>query len=127
MTKVNFSFEKMVSAKTNWSDLSVSATALAIAESAKNFTGLTVVIAGSANEVDAYASSINFFTHGHNLPLYRLPDWETLPYDIFSPHQDIVSERLSTLSQLSAVSQGCLLYTSPSPRDRTRSRMPSSA
>ncbi len=26
-----------------------------------------------------------------------LPDWETLPYDHFSPHQDLVSERLATL------------------------------
>ncbi len=111
MTKVNFSFDKIASAKTNWRDLSVSATALAIADSAKNFTGLTVVIAGSANEVDAYASSINFFTLGHNLPIYRLPDWETLPYDIFSPHQDIVSERLSTLSQLYSVSHGILVIS----------------
>lgn len=29
-----------------------------------------------------------------------LPDWETLPYERFSPHQDLVSERLSVLWQL---------------------------
>jgi transcription-repair coupling factor (superfamily II helicase) len=35
------------------------------------------------------------------LRLSCLPDWETLPYDRFSPHQDLVSERLATLWQIS--------------------------
>ena len=35
--------------------------------------------------------------------VHLLPDWETLPYDRFSPHQDLISERLSTLH---AISQG---------------------
>ena len=37
------------------------------------------------------------------LPEHRirqLPDWETLPYDPFSPHHDLISERLATLSAL---------------------------
>jgi len=34
-------------------------------------------------------------------PLHLLPDWETLPYDNFSPHQDIVSQRILSLNQLS--------------------------
>jgi transcription-repair coupling factor (superfamily II helicase) len=29
------------------------------------------------------------------------PDWETLPYDSFSPHQDLISERLATLWRIS--------------------------
>ncbi len=33
-------------------------------------------------------------------PVLTLPDWETLPYDVFSPHQDIISQRLKTLHQL---------------------------
>ena len=32
--------------------------------------------------------------------MHLLPDWETLPYDHFSPHQDLVSERLATLYQI---------------------------
>ena len=35
------------------------------------------------------------------LRVHLLPDWETLPYDSFSPHQDLVSERLATLYQIS--------------------------
>lgn len=32
--------------------------------------------------------------------ILAIPDWETLPYDHFSPHQDIISERLATLYRL---------------------------
>ncbi|MDO9064042.1 MAG: transcription-repair coupling factor [Sulfuricella sp.] len=35
------------------------------------------------------------------LSVHLLPDWETLPYDQFSPHQDLISERLATLYQIS--------------------------
>ena len=35
------------------------------------------------------------------LRIAALPDWETLPYDHFSPHQDLVSERLATLYKVS--------------------------
>src|SRR5699024_1356158 len=34
------------------------------------------------------------------LNVRRLPDWETLPYDNFSPHEDLISERLRTLHAL---------------------------
>uniref|UniRef100_UPI00241E05FB transcription-repair coupling factor n=1 Tax=Ectopseudomonas oleovorans TaxID=301 RepID=UPI00241E05FB len=37
------------------------------------------------------------------------PDWETLPYDSFSPHQDIISERLQTLHRLPHLKKGILL------------------
>ncbi len=36
----------------------------------------------------------------HTLRCHLLPDWETLPYDAFSPHQDLVSERLATLHEI---------------------------
>lgn len=37
------------------------------------------------------------------------PDWETLPYDTFSPHEDIISQRLKTLSSLPHLKQGILI------------------
>lgn len=43
---------------------------------------------------------------GESLPIYSVPDWETLPYDHFSPHQDIISERLLTLRRLSQGQRG---------------------
>lgn len=44
-----------------------------------------------------------------SFPTLLFPDWETLPYDSFSPHQDIISERLSTLYQLPHLSKGALI------------------
>ncbi len=45
------------------------------------------------------ADEIPFFAPA--LRVHYFPDWETLPYDSFSPHQDLVSERLATLYQIS--------------------------
>ena len=45
------------------------------------------------------------------LPVLHFPDWETLPFDTFSPHQDIVSERLQTLVQLPQQTHGMLLLS----------------
>ncbi len=42
-------------------------------------------------------------------PVFSFPDWETLIYDIFSPHQDIISERLATLALLPLVKHGVLI------------------
>lgn len=42
-------------------------------------------------------------------PVLSLPDWETLPYDNFSPHQDIVSERLNTFHELPHLTSGILI------------------
>jgi transcription-repair coupling factor (superfamily II helicase) len=39
---------------------------------------------------------------GPDLDILAFPDWETLPYDVFSPHQDIISQRLATLYRLAA-------------------------
>ncbi|WP_272520184.1 transcription-repair coupling factor [Providencia sp. PROV223] len=42
-------------------------------------------------------------------PIETLSDWETLPYDNFSPHQEIISHRLSTLYRLSSLQKGALI------------------
>ncbi|MEW5755476.1 MAG: transcription-repair coupling factor [Pseudomonadota bacterium] len=53
---------------------------------------------------------LRFYTgNDPQLPILHFPDWETLPYDVFSPHQDIVSERLSTLYRLPQVRRGILI------------------
>lgn len=42
-------------------------------------------------------------------PVISLADWETLPFDSFSPHQEIISSRLSTLYQLPSLTRGVLI------------------
>lgn len=44
-----------------------------------------------------------------DLPVLAFPDWETLPYDVFSPHPDIVSQRLATLHRLPALKRGIVI------------------
>ncbi len=44
-----------------------------------------------------------------DLPCDIFPDWETLPYDNFSPHQDIISDRISHLFRLSQQNEGILI------------------
>jgi transcription-repair coupling factor (superfamily II helicase) len=58
---------------------------------------LTVVC---ANAVDAQRLAHEIAYFAPNARIRVLPDWETLPYDTFSPHQDLVSERLATLHDL---------------------------
>ncbi|MGL5225175.1 MAG: transcription-repair coupling factor [Aeromonas sp.] len=51
----------------------------------------------------------NTSSHSQPCPVLLFPDWETLPYDTFSPHQDIISQRLETLYQLPQMSKGVLI------------------
>jgi len=46
---------------------------------------------------------------GQGLPVVSLPDWETLPYDRFSPHPDIVSQRLAALHRLPTLANGIIV------------------
>jgi len=60
---------------------------------------LLVVIAADALDAQRLVDEIPYFDP--TLAVRPLPDWETLPYDTLSPHQDLVSERLETLFRLS--------------------------
>jgi transcription-repair coupling factor (superfamily II helicase) len=80
-----------------YTQLAGSSDALALAQYAKNNSPL-VVIAANALEAQRLVEEIPFFDP--NLRVHLLPDWETLPYDHFSPHQDLISERLSTLHHI---------------------------
>ncbi|MEG9489197.1 transcription-repair coupling factor [Mannheimia indoligenes] len=70
---------------------------LAISQVAQQFNGLTVVVTPDTRTALRLEKSLPQFA---DLPVQLFPDWETLPYDNFSPHQDIISARLSTLFEL---------------------------
>ncbi len=55
----------------------------------------------TANPLDAQRLGEEITWFAPNLRVHLLPDWETLPYDSFSPHQDLISERLATLYAVS--------------------------
>jgi transcription-repair coupling factor (superfamily II helicase) len=58
-----------------------------------------VVLASDAADAERLQAEIAWFAP--QLRVCRLPDWETLAYDHFSPHPDLVSERIATLFQIS--------------------------
>ncbi|KAF1022921.1 MAG: Transcription-repair-coupling factor [Paracidovorax wautersii] len=62
---------------------------------------VTAIVAASAQDAQRLMGEVPFFAPELRCTLF--PDWETLPYDAFSPHQDLISERLATLW---AISQG---------------------
>ena len=83
-----------------------SADALLLAQTAaaaRNEQRLLVVIAADALDAQRLVDEIPYFDP--SLAVRPLPDWETLPYDTLSPHQDLVSERLETLYRLSQSSR----------------------
>ncbi len=87
------------------------ADALCIAELA-SADQLLVVITPDTHAAQALERELPFFLEP-GIELLALPDWETLPYDNFSPHQDIISERLATLHRLPQTRSGILLVPMP--------------
>ncbi|PXX90972.1 transcription-repair coupling factor [Marinobacter vulgaris] len=103
-----------------WGQLHGSSDALAICESAKAHHGLTLVVTRSTEEAIRLEQSMRFYLGlptdedqpaitPDGLELLSLPDWETLPYDLFSPHQDITSRRIRALHRLPGTSHGVLV------------------
>ncbi len=70
-----------------------------------------VHIAITSDSLSAYQMlrELRFYSRGEDVEILAFPDWETLPYDNFSPHQDILSERLHTLYRLPHLEQGILV------------------
>ena len=70
-----------------------------LAERDKASHRTTAIIAADAADAQRLIDEMAFFAPGLRCALF--PDWETLPYDTFSPHQDLISERLATLWRIS--------------------------
>ena len=94
--------------RVRWHQLYGSAAALALADATRGDQRLYVVISDAARELERLTSELQFFA-GSRLPLLALPDWEVLPYDLFSPHPDIISQRLLSLFELPRARHGCLI------------------
>ena len=75
-----------------------SSDALLLAQLAQRETAAghpTAIVCADASDAQRLMEEMAFFAPELRLALF--PDWETLPYDAFSPHQDLISERLATL------------------------------
>ena len=78
--------------RAHWSGLPALCAARATAVAASRLAGFSVAVADSSAAARELANALRFFLDDA-LPVLEFPDWETLPYDPFSPHEDIVAER----------------------------------
>jgi transcription-repair coupling factor (superfamily II helicase) len=95
-------------ARQRWHQLYGAARSLALAEAIEADTRPYLVIARDARELDQLRAELGFFL-GDSSRIHVLPDWEVLPYDVFSPHPDIISERLSALAELPTLKRAVIL------------------
>ena len=94
----------------HWTGLHGSAAALALAEAARQDDRPWLVIEPDSRSLERRRAELGFFAR-EGLPVLTLPDWEVLPWDLFSPLPDIVSERLRTLAELPGLRRGLVLVT----------------
>lgn len=91
-----------------WGQLYGSATALWLAEAARKSSQPMLMIAHDARAASRIEDELRFFCEpGTSIETFA--GWETLPYDLFSPHPDIVSQRLRLLSTLPRLTQGIVI------------------
>ena len=92
-----------------WAGLSCEGLALALAEATTQYDSLLIYPAASPAELDRLRKAVRVFNP--ELSTYVLPDWETLPYDRFSPLREIISERILNLNKIANASSGLILTT----------------
>src|SRR3990167_4448885 len=92
----------------HWGQLNHSSGPLAVSTLASQRAEPLLLITPDVHTANQWQEALRFFSAG-DFPILLFPDWETLPYDHFSPHQDIVSERLLTLFQLPRLKQGIII------------------
>ncbi|WP_272940867.1 CarD family transcriptional regulator, partial [Pseudomonas savastanoi] len=93
--------------KQHWGNLPGATLSLAIAEAASAAKRFTLLLTADSQSAERLEQELKFFAP--TLPVLHFPDWETLPYDLFSPHQDIISQRIASLYRLPELEHGVLV------------------
>ncbi|MBS0212486.1 MAG: transcription-repair coupling factor [Proteobacteria bacterium] len=86
---------------------SPSALALALVACAQAHDGLVLAVTRDTHAAHTLESDLRLLAG--DVPVLHFPDWETLPYDLFSPHPEIVAQRIATLYALPATRRGVLV------------------
>ncbi len=96
----------------SWGRLIGASAALAFTEFARQQSGPVVVLAEDPRHADQLEAEMRFFA-GSDLDVLHFVEWETLPWDSFSPHQDIISQRLDVLAILPRLRHGVVIVSAP--------------
>ncbi|MBT8108776.1 MAG: transcription-repair coupling factor [Gammaproteobacteria bacterium] len=91
-----------------WGRLLGASLALATVELAESVDRPVILLAEDPRHADQLEAEIRFFA-GDEMTVEHFVEWETLPWDTFSPHQDIISQRLRVLATLAALERGVLI------------------
>lgn len=83
---------------------------LALAKAVEKFNGLTLIITPDIQSAHNLESELKFFCN-QEIVIYLFPDTETLAYDVFSPHEDIISDRILALSALPKTQQSAVIIS----------------
>ena len=109
-----------------WGQLHGAAPALAILNAARSNNAPTLLVTRDTLEAHRLEVQLKFFnkqrragddtearaaTQSGELEIIQFPDWEILPYDTFSPHQDIISDRLAALYRLPQMGRGIIIVS----------------
>jgi len=95
-----------------WEKLYGAAKGLAIVNAVIKQKSPVILITENNKAMENMLEEIQFFQDAHApFPILSFPDWEVLPYDIFSPYQDIISERIKTLFQIISLDKGLIITT----------------
>jgi transcription-repair coupling factor (superfamily II helicase) len=92
-----------------WGRLYGDSFGLVIASAAQRHKGPVLVVTPDTQSAQRLEGELKFYAAGTAVEILHFPDWETLPYDLFSPHQDIISQRLETLYRLPSMKTGVLI------------------
>jgi len=93
----------------NWLNLKGLGLAMAISEFHERHPGLLVVLTDSVHHSRVLESEIALCHAADDIKVMHFPIWDTLPYDVFSPNPDIVSERMKFLAEISTVKQNAVV------------------
>ncbi len=101
--------DTLAAERPHWGRLHGASLALALAELARTSKRFLTVVTPDSHTADQLEQELRFFLGQAGARVFHLPDWETLPYDLFSPHEDIISERLAILNALPQQKKGVLI------------------
>ncbi|WP_370978504.1 transcription-repair coupling factor [Agaribacterium sp. ZY112] len=96
-----------------WHNLNLSSAALVISKALSQQKHNALIVCPSMLIADRLHNELESMLQGaeHKPLLQQFPDWETLPYDNFSPHQDIISDRLRCLYELCFSENNCVIVS----------------
>ena len=104
---LNLSIPTVPGQRLRINDLHQDSLSLALNQLANSYEGTLLVVTPDTLMANRLEAAVKFFSP--DLTILNFPDWETLPYDHFSPHQDIISQRLATLARLHDAKRALLL------------------